>query len=332
VSLKENDIRPPELMKQKAWAVEADRQFLRDCSDRFVPVNCPACDSAESHPWAGKEGFTYRECNHCGTLFTSPRPTGEILAAFYRQSQNYAVWNSSIFPATEAARRERIFVPRARRTIDLCRQFGVEGGTMLEVGAAFGTFCDAVREHAFFGKIVAVEPTPGLAQTCRERGFITHEETVEALTFPRGGADVIAAFEVIEHLFSPQDFIRRCADFLRPGGLLICSCPSGTGLGTLVLREKARVVDHEHLNYFNPKSVGMLLERCGLETLEVTTPGELDVDLLLNQLREEPGTKVHCPLIEQMLRDPSPEAGARLQEFLKAAKLSSHLWFVGRKP
>lgn len=331
-NLKESDIRPAELMKNKAWAVEADKRYLQDRRDEFIHVSCPACEGTESALWGEKDGFTYLECNHCGTLFTSPRPTETLLAEFYTQSQNYAIWNSSIFPATEPTRKERIFVPRAKRTIELCRQYGVEGGTILEIGAAFGTYCDAVRAEGFFERIVAVEPTPGLAQTCRDKGFITHEETVETLSFPIASADVVAAFEVIEHLGNPATFVRRCAEFLRPGGLLICSCPSGTGLGTLALREKARTVDHEHLNYFNPASVALLLDRCGLKTLEVSTPGELDVDLLLNQLREEPSTTIHCPLVRHLLPHPSHEVQTMLQQLLKAANLSSHLWFVGQKP
>lgn len=329
-NFRENDIRPAELMKQKAWAVEADKQYLRDRLDQFVDVNCPACDHSQSIAWGEKDSFKYRECPICSTIFTSPRPTEAILAAFYFQSQNYAIWNTLIFPATETTRKERIFIPRAKRTIEFCKRYGVAGGTLLEIGAAFGTYCDAIRDQSFFEHIVAVEPTPGLAETCRRKNFITHEETVEALTFPTARADVVAAFEVIEHLGSPYKFISRCAEFLRSGGLLICSCPSGTGLGMLVLREEARVVDHEHLNYFNPKSIPILLRRCGLETLEITTPGELDVDLLLNQLKEQPETKM-CPLVRELLPTLSIEAQEQLQRFLKTAKLSSHLWFIARK-
>jgi len=37
-----------------------------------------------------------------------------------------------------------------------------------------------------------------------------------------------------------------------------------------------------HLNFFNPRSVAILLGRVGLQTLQVTTPGKLDVDILVN--------------------------------------------------
>lgn len=329
--LSENEIRPADLMREKEWAVESDKEYLRERRSRFVNVDCPACGSTRSSHWGDKEGFTYRKCDGCGTLYMNPRPSVGLLEEFYRQSRNYEIWNTSIFPATEGVRKERIFVPRARRTIDLCRTYGIDGGTLLEIGAAFGTFCEAARDEGFFDRIVAVEPTPGLAATCRSKGFETLEEPVEKLGFPHGVADVVAAYEVIEHLWSPREFITRCAEFLRPGGLLICSCPSGDGFGTLLIREKAKTVDHEHLNYLNPGSVAVLLERCGLLPLEITTPGLLDVDMLVNQLAEDDSIRVSCPVLSRLLGSGDADILSRLQGIIAEAKLSSHLWFVARK-
>lgn len=331
-SISEEDIRPSALMQNKAWAVDHDRNYLLERRGRFVTVRCPACDSSDSTLWGEKEGFSYRQCTQCASQFMSPRAPEDVLADFYGQSQNYKLWNESIFPATEKTRMEKIFRPRAKQTVSLCQQFQISGGTLLEIGAAFGTYCEALRDTGFFQRIVAVEPTPDLAQTCRSKGFETFEQTMERLSFPEAGADVVAAFEVLEHLFEPDAFMKRAAHFLRPGGLLICSCPNGLALGTLALGVEARVVDHEHLNYLNPGSILKLLQRCHLECLVVTTPGEMDVNLLLNQLHEQPTLKILSPLIAQLGPDPDLRVQVLLQEFLKEARLSSHMWFVARKP
>ena len=328
----EEDIRPAALMREKVWAVEHDKRFLLERRSQFVSVKCPACDSSDSEAWGEKEGFSYRKCVQCATQFMSPRAPEDVLEEFYVQSKNYEVWNRSIFPATEQIRMEKIFRPRALQTVSLCKQFDVAGGTLLEIGAAFGTFCEALRDAAYFERVVAVEPTPDLAETCRAKGFETYQQTIERLSFPSEGADVVVAFEVIEHLFDPGAFMKQAARFLRPGGLLVCSCPNGLALGTLTLGVEARVVDHEHLNYTNPRSIVKLLERCDLECLVVTTPGELDVNLLVNQISEQPSLSVDCPLVAQILPDPDTRIQNLLQEFLKEARLSSHMWFVARKP
>ena len=40
---------------------------------------------------------------------------------------------------------------------------------------------------------------------------------------------------MIEHLFSPQDFLAVCASLLKDGGLLVLTCPNGQGFDVSVL-------------------------------------------------------------------------------------------------
>ena len=37
-----------------------------------------------------------------------------------------------------------------------------------------------------------------------------------------------------------------------------------------------------HLNFFNPDSIQLLLQRCGFAVVEIKTPGQLDMDILKN--------------------------------------------------
>jgi hypothetical protein len=39
-----------------------------------------------------------------------------------------------------------------------------------------------------------------------------------------------------------------------------------------------------HLNFFNPHSIKILIERTGLKVLQVTTPGKLDIDILSSNI------------------------------------------------
>jgi SAM-dependent methyltransferase len=332
MSFKENDIRPEELMEKKKPALLHDINFLLERIDSFITVDCVACGSKNHVFWAKKAGFTYHQCKDCNTQFMNPRADDETLGEFYKQSQNYAFWNKHIFPASEAVRKQKIFIPRAGKTIDLCRKYEIPGsGTLLEIGSAFGTYCDSVRELGFFKRIVAVEPTPDLAETCRKKGIETFEQTIEGLEFEEGTADVLASFEVIEHLGNPAMFIQSASRFLKKGGLFICTCPSGSGIGTLVLKEKSKVVDHEHVNYFNPKSLPLLLNRCGLETLEVSTPGELDAELLYNEFLQQPDLFKDELFFQHLFSHTREDTLSDLQEFLKKNHLSSHLWVVARK-
>lgn len=331
MAFKENDIRPSDLMEKKKPALEHDKRYLRDRIPLFHKVNCVACNSDNYTLWAEKDGFTYDECTVCGTVFMNPRASEDLLSEFYRQSKNYEFWNKYIFPATDSVRKEKIFKPRASKTIEFCKKYGICGGIIIEIGSAYGTFCEAIQDLKFFNRIIAVEPTPDLAETCRKKGFETLEQVVEELSFEKESADVIANFEVIEHLANPRKFIEQVVSYLKKGGLFICTCPNGQGLGTLVLKEKAKVVDHEHVNYFNPRSLSVLLKSYGLETLEVLTPGDLDVDLLNSEYKVDKNLFRNQPFFSYILQNASTQTLNEFQSFLRKNLLSSHLWIVAKK-
>ncbi len=328
--LRVGDIRPADLMERKRGHLEADKEFLRSRQDRFVRVNCPACDRAELDAAWEKEGFSYERCPDCATVLMNPRPALDLLHEFYDSSENYAFWNEHIFPASEDARRERIFEPRVERMLGLCRAHGVAAGTLLEVGAGFGTFCEVTRASGAFDRVIALEPSPDLAATCAERGLEVVAAPFEKHGLEAGSVDVIASFEVIEHLFSPAEFASTAAGLLRPGGLAIVSCPNIQGFDTLVLGRDANAVDHEHLNYFNPGSLTRLFERFGFTVEEVLTPGRLDVELVQSAI--EAGTCEPGPLLRHLLVDRAEELAGPLQDFIAEHGLSSHLWVVARTP
>lgn len=326
----EAQIRPTELMARKQHCVDADRDFLLDRRSQWVDSPCPACGSKASKPFGEKAGFKYVQCCDCETVWTNPRPSLSLLHEFYSQSANYAFWNEHIFPATETVRRERIFRPRAERLGEFCRRFGIAGGSFVDVGAAFGTFCEEVRCQGIFDQIIALEPTPGLAQTCRERGFTTWEtfvESIEETNFAR----TVSAFEVIEHLYDPSEFLGACHRVLEPGGLIVLSCPNVKGFGVAQLGTVSGTFDHEHLNYFHPRSLASLLERCDFEVLEIQTPGQLDVDLVRTAALEGKIDLSSQPFIKAIVQDEFETLGGPFQEFLAKNCLSSHLWIVGRK-
>jgi 2-polyprenyl-3-methyl-5-hydroxy-6-metoxy-1,4-benzoquinol methylase/ribosomal protein S27E len=327
--LTEERIRPARLMADKQGCVEADREFLTARRSEWQTVACPACAHPESRLFGEKHGFVYVECRECGTVYTNPRPSVQLLREFYATSQNYAYWNQYIFPATEDARRERIFRPRARRLAEYARRFGLSGGTLLEVGAAFGTFCEEIRRENLFEKIIAVEPTPELAQTCRQRGFDVRETFVEDLP-DTIAADVIAAFEVLEHLHNPREFIEHCRRLLGSAGLLVVTCPNIRGFDVSTLGMLSNTFDHEHLNYFYPESLAGLMQRCGFEVVDLQTPGELDVDLVRKQIVCGAYRVDDQPFLRQVLLDRADELGGPFQRFLAENRLSSHMWAVAR--
>jgi len=327
----EDEIRPDNLMPEQAERFASDIRRLLKRKSEFIHVPCPACGSDEAEPLFIKFELSYVKCRTCTTFYINPRPTPEILELYYETSENYIYWNQYIFPAVEVARREKIFRPRAERLLALCRSEGVSQGTFVEVGAGFGTFCEEVIRLEYFRRVIAVEPTPDLAATCRRKGLEVIDKPVEQLSLGVDAVDAIASFEVIEHLFSPKEFLAACAKMLKVGGALILSCPNGQGFDVAVLGTTSDTVDVEHLNYFNPASLSRLVEASGFTVLEVITPGELDAELVRKKALQGLFDLSGQPFLHRVLLEEWERLGEPFQRFLADNLLSSHMWLVARK-
>jgi 2-polyprenyl-3-methyl-5-hydroxy-6-metoxy-1,4-benzoquinol methylase len=331
-TLCETEIRPDYLMRGQAERFASDIRRLLQHKAEFVQAACPACGSNNAEQAFEKYELTYQICSVCETMYVSPRPTPVILEMYYRTSENYAYWNRYIFPASEEARREKIFRPRAERFAEICTRYGIRTESLLEVGAGFGTFCEELRRIELFTRIIAVEPTPDLAATCRRKGLEVIEQPFEHVQQEQNTFDVIASFEVIEHVFDPAAFIRHCAALLAPGGLLIITCPNVKGFDIQTLGPVSDTVDVEHLNYFHPAALAHLVAANGFEALEILTPGKLDAELVRKKALSGDYDLASQGFLHQVLIKDWERLGPLFQQFLVDNGLSSHMWLVARKP
>ena len=329
--LSEKELCPDELLRGQEKAFERDIEKLRARRSEFIEVSCPACDSSDGAFALEKVGFPYCTCNHCGTLYMNPRPSPSVMADYYADSENYRYWAKYIFPASEAARREKIHRPWLDRVVDYCDRFSIPKGVLLEVGAGFGTFSSLAQESGKFERVVAVEPTPEMALACRERGVRVIEKPIEAISDEIEFADIIVAFEVIEHLFEPRSFLGQCSRLMRPGALLVLSCPNGQGFDISVLGNASLAIDPEHVNLFNPHSISTMLQSRRFNMLEVSTPGRLDAEFVHTAILEGKLDISHDPFLKRVLIDEWERLGWPFQRFLAENGLSSHMWLAACK-
>lgn len=331
--MKVDDIRPDALLEGQLKAEQHDIEWLEARRDGFVQVACPACGAENCTSLYAKKGMQQVVCIDCGTQYANPRPTVEILTDFYRNSENYPYFAKYIFPASKDVRIEKIFKPRAQRLKAAIDRYGLRrGGRLIEIGAAYGFFCEQVRELELFDEIVAMEPTPDLAQYCKSLGFETLALPYEEVE-PEQKFDAIAHFEVIEHLFDPYHFLKWCFQMLQPGGSMIFSCPNIGGLETMVAGKESNTVDHEHINLFSTESIQVLLRRVGFEIVDVSATGVLDIDLLNRYLDQNLISREHIdPAIYQLVTHSDQEVRSSFLSVLQKAGMTSNMTVIAAKP
>lgn len=334
--MKEYEIRPREIFDEYLRISQADIQKFFGDTSRFVQVGCPACGELEQSSEFVKHGFRYVSCSRCETLYVSPRPPADMINRFYRNSDSSRYWAEVFFPCTAEARRVQIFEPRAELIGDIVERFGVaRPRTLVDVGAGIGLFLDAAKSTGRFDRVIGIEPGRELARACRERGHTVVEKPVENVLPEEVQASVVTSFEVFEHLYDPMSFITSMAGILSPGGMLIFTTLSVTGFDLQVLWDKSKSISPpHHINFVSIPGFVQLIERCGLQLLDITTPGRLDVDIVRNMVRE--GSAPALPrfvttLFKLAETGRYPQLLSRFQNFLAEASLSSHVCVVARK-
>lgn len=124
---------------------------------------------------------------------------------------------------------ERHMFNAYQNALDLYRGLVTRAGakTVLDVGCAQATLAMLLAEE---GKsVTAVDIRAQFldyARTRYERGDIRFVASNVFDAGDIGTFDLVIANQIIEHLVHPADFLRKLAQFARPGGLLVVSTPN----------------------------------------------------------------------------------------------------------
>ena len=330
--MKESDIRPADLFNRYLALAERDAELLLEREAEFDRIACPACDGAGSHALE-KGGYRYDLCHECGSLYLNPRPGPALLSEFYAEAESVRFWATDFYRATAEARRERMFRPRAKLAATLADEAGLPPDARLaDIGPGYGIFLEEARALGRFGWIGGVEPAASLAQVCRDKGFSVLEVTAEAVPPGAIEADLATAFEVLEHVVVPLEFLEGVRSTLAPGGLALMTTLTVDGFDIQVLWEKSKaVVPPHHINLLSVKGYRMLLARAGLELVSLETPGELDLDIVGNTLKQNPDLDVGR-FIRALAIDSSEQTRDLFRAFLQKSFLSSHIRMIVCRP
>ena len=333
--MKESDIRPADIFRKYLRLSEIDgRSFFSDKSV-FVHRACPGCGRDDPRPAFGKFNFDLAFCSECGTLYVNPVPSQDDLDAFYRDSISQRYWARVFFPSVAEARRERIFRPRVERLKDVVAAHGASPRKIIDVGAGAGIFLEEARALGLGTELAAVEPNTEMAETLSAKGFETfHGFAVAAAADPAlaSSADLVVSFEVIEHVTDPRGYVTDISRLVRPGGLVVVSGLCGDGFDIAVLGPHSRSVSPpHHLNFLSREGVAAMVAEAGLELLSFMTPGVLDLDIVRNALTDDPDLPVDRFIRHLVLAAPD-DTRAEFQKLITDSGLSSHMWFVLRRP
>ena len=328
--MKEVEIRPKELFQEYLKLSAADTEAYFVSSQReYLP--CPACGSEHSHQAFEKSGFGYTACQSCQTLYQNPRPPLEEFSRFYRESPSARYWAKEFFPAVAEIRREKLFKPKVMELARLCQNENFKPKVVADIGAGFGLFLEEWRNLFPDTRVIAIEPNPEMAELCRGKKIEVLECLAEQASSLYNQVDLVVALEVIEHVHDPLLFCKSLKQLLRGGGRLLLTGLSVDGFDIQVLWKHSRSISPpHHINFMSIRGFELLLKRAEFSSVDIFTPGKLDVDIVKNMVEEQPDVLRDHRFILNLLKQ-DEDVLKEFQQFLSKYRLSSHCWIWALK-
>ncbi len=243
---------------------------------------CPACGSAEVGLVGQKRGafrpraYTVMACGDCGCAYVKDPDTDfhNLYNMDYYEGRGADPLVSYSSEMRSAERSVRVSEWRgiAQIVLDHMPVLARKGGTWLDLGCGNGGLIDFVAKH--HPSITAIGLEDGeIARKAAALGRRVYP--TQTASEHQGQCDVVTAIEVLEHCLDPGDVLRRCADLLRPGGLLFATTGNAA--------RQARVLNwgylrpEIHITLFTPQALVRSYERAGLVPTVLGSRGWRDV-------------------------------------------------------
>jgi SAM-dependent methyltransferase len=229
-----------------------------------IPVNqpCVICNGHESRALIDLdfEQFSYpgkfhlRQCVSCNLIFNSPRLLDQEFPKLY--DANYYFFSQTAQQAIAHVKSQYL------RSIALIEHTPVSR-RIVEIGSAKGYYLALLKA---LGWTVQGVELSAFAASFAERMFDipVFNGTVETYSDQcKERFDVVAAFDVIEHVLAPDKFVRAISQLLKTGGTLILDTPNGNAKHIQTHRELWSGFIPFHIYFFNQQNLQRLLEKYG---------------------------------------------------------------------
>ena len=226
-------------------------------------ASCPACGAEAARGSDSLAGIALHACPRCRLRFAADVWDMPVdYDALYR-GEDYGRDHVKAVRRRAGARWARFptYLPFFER-------LGPAGGrSLLEIGCGVGKVASAAVAHGW--RVTGFDVSDQAIAVAREHlSCPLYQGTIDDAVARGETYDVVASFEVLEHLREPAAFLSKMRSLLAPGGTAFLTVPNWD-CEPVQTTSRADLVPPVHLSFFTRESLLALAARAGFRVREV---------------------------------------------------------------
>lgn len=251
------------------------------------PVGCYLCGREGGEVVTDDPPFRVLRCPTCGLSYVTPRVPESHLHLIY-QTDYFKSTNAADFGYADYTRDRAGYEKTFRMKADMVMGYK-SSGRCLEIGSAAGFFLKAMQEKGF--EVTGVEVSSYVVEFARKELGLerVHNCMLKDAPLDVGAYDVVAMWDVIEHVSDPIEELRRIRKLIKPDGFLFLQTQDIETRFAKLLGKKWQHFKHlEHIHHFSPRTIKTVLERSGFEIVRLTHSGAgkfISVEFFVDRMR-----------------------------------------------
>lgn len=202
------------------------------------------------------------QCQHCGIVYLEPKK--EDLAEFYKKDYR-KLYTPVIGEVLNSKESFDIYLPFQQARLDLIKEKLNLEMKALDIGCSSGHFLYTLKPYV--KEVIGIEFNREDADFVeRVLGIKVYTSSIENTDIPLEYFDLITAFQVLEHIDKPLEFLKTISKYLKPGGLLYIEIPNiNDALISLYNLECYQDFwfREPHIFYYSPETLSLLLGKAG---------------------------------------------------------------------
>ena len=245
-------------------------------ADIFCPIN-----NLPAKHYCSKGRAEYYIESIDGIIFQSVLPTVSEMEEFnqheYKQGRYRAYFEMAHLKKRTAESR-----------LNVIKQYGKDGGRLLDVGCSVGFFLEVAQEIGF--DVQGVELSSEAIAMAKEgiREKISHADANEHIRRYGSCYDLVTAYDIIEHTQAPQAFLNDLYSALECGGIVAITAPDTDHWLRYVMGGSWSMLQPmQHTFLFSRRAIKAMLSKAGFQDVVVLSAKKtLTLNYLFGQLSQ----------------------------------------------